>query len=278
MVNLAAAYERKGEAIPPGLLLEDVLVAVKGIKAAEKVRDAAGDIGTAAHAMIEWLTRRGLGQDAGPEPVIPDAAMIAVESWKDWAKAVDFAPLHVEPVVHHAQHGYAGRADVIAKILGITDAWPTTRAARPCIPRRTCQLTAYRHAAASIGLPTDAGLILRLPKTLEDPTFEAVVVPDQPLDDFLAALRLWRWQRTMNGQPIGSGVDLAGQLRASLKVMTPQAEALAALHEVVDRLGKPGPLAAVERVVIEALVRHAIERVEEIAVLVRPRRKKRHVG
>jgi hypothetical protein len=54
--------------------------------------------------------------------------------------------------------------------------------------------------------------------------------------------------------------------------MTPQAEALAALHEVVDRLGKPGPLPAVERVVIEALLLHAIAQVEAIQVLRRPRR------
>jgi hypothetical protein len=60
--------------------------------------------------------------------------------------------------------------------------------------------------------------------------------------------------------------------------MTPQAEALAALHEVVDRLGKPGPLAAVELVIIQALALHAISQVERIAVLVRPRRKKAPVG
>jgi hypothetical protein len=220
MVNLAAAYERKGEAIPPGLLLEDVLVAVKGIKAAEKVRDAAANVGTAAHTMIEWLTRRGLGEDAGPEPVIPDAAMVAVMQWQDWAKRVDFEPLHVEPVVYHAQYGYAGRADVIANILG-TRTLADYKSSRAVYPEAHLQITAYRYAAASIGLPTDAGLIVRLPKTLEDPAVEAVPVPDQPLDDFLAALRLWRWMRVMNGQPIGSGVDLAGQLRASLKAMQP---------------------------------------------------------
>lgn len=54
--------------------------------------------------------------------------------------------------------------------------------------------------------------------------------------------------------------------------MTPQAEALAALHQVVDRLGKPGPLAPVEKVIVEALVVHAIERIEAIQALKRPRR------
>lgn len=216
MVNLAAAYERKGEAIPPGVLVEELLLAVKGVKAAEKVRDAAADVGTAAHTMIEWLTRKSVGQDPGPEPTIPDAAMVAVMQWQDWAKRMDFTPLHIEPVVYHAIHGYAGRADVIALIEGRCWLADYKTGAR-VYPEAHLQITAYRHAAASIGLPTDAGLIVRLPKTLEDPAVEAVPVPDQPLDDFLAALRLWRWQRTMNGQPIGSGVDLVGQLRASLK-------------------------------------------------------------
>jgi hypothetical protein len=29
-------------------------------------------------------------------------------------------------------------------------------------------------------------------------------VLDAPLDDFLAALRLWRWQRRMDGKPVGT--------------------------------------------------------------------------
>ena len=95
-------------------LLDTVLDAVHGVKAADKARDSAANIGTQAHAMIEWLTRRMLGLDVDAEPVIADAAMIAVEAWKDWAKAVEFTPLHVEPVVYHEQYGYAGRCDVIA--------------------------------------------------------------------------------------------------------------------------------------------------------------------
>ena len=183
-------------------LLDTVLDAVHGVKAADKARDSAANIGTQAHAMIEWLTRRMLGLDVDAEPVIADAAMIAVEAWKDWAKAVEFTPLHVEPVVYHEQYGYAGRCDVIAMIEDVKTLadWKSGKAV---YAESHLQITAYRHAGASIGLDSDAGLILRLPKTLADPNFEAVPVPDQPLDVFLAALALWRWQRTMAGQATG---------------------------------------------------------------------------
>ena len=47
-------------------------------------------------------------------------------------------------------------------------------------------------------------MILRLPKVVEDPAFEAMVVPDVPLPVFLSALTLWKWKRTMDGLPTGS--------------------------------------------------------------------------
>ena len=183
-------------------LLDTVLDAVHGVKAADKARDSAANIGTQAHAMIEWLTRRMLGLDVDAEPVIADAAMIAVEAWKDWAKAVEFTPLHVEPVVYYEQYGYAGRCDVIAMIEDVKTL-ADYKSSKAVYAEAFLQVGAYRHAGASIGLDSDAGLILRLPKTLADPTFEAVPVPDQPLDVFLSALCLWRWQRAMNNQPVG---------------------------------------------------------------------------
>jgi hypothetical protein len=45
---------------------------------------------------------------------------------------------------------------------------------------------------------------VRLPKTVADPAFEVQWVPETvTLEDFLAALRLWRWQRQMAGRPTG---------------------------------------------------------------------------
>jgi hypothetical protein len=67
------------------------------------------------------------------------------------------------------------------------------------------QNRAYRHAATQQGLPTAAGLILRLPKLLADPAFEAMPVPaDTSMDAVLAAFHLWRWQRAVQGKPVGT--------------------------------------------------------------------------
>ena len=54
------------------------------------------------------------------------------------------------------------------------------------------------------GLAAEQGIIVRLPKLFDDPAWEAMAVPETlTIEDFLAALRLWRWQRRMEGRPIG---------------------------------------------------------------------------
>jgi hypothetical protein len=53
-------------------------------------------------------------------------------------------------------------------------------------------------------MPSTQGLIVRLPKYQDDPAWEAMLVPEAlTVEDFRAALRLWRWQRRMVGQPEG---------------------------------------------------------------------------
>ena len=72
-------------------------------------------------------------------------------------------------------------------------------------PEAFLQNVAYRHAAKRHGWPSAQGLIVRLPKRLDDPAWEVMGVPDAiGLEDFLAALRLWRWQRRMAGRPLGT--------------------------------------------------------------------------
>jgi hypothetical protein len=187
----------------PEYVLSAVAEAVTGVKAADREKQRAATIGTAVHAGIEWHLRRALGDDPGPEPLLPDAALWAVESWKDWAKAVALKPLVIERTVYCIRCGYAGTLDLYARVenrLTIID-WKTGRA---IYPEAFLQNVAYRHAAREQGLPSEQGLIVRLPKLLSDPAWEAMIVPDTlKLQDFLAALRLWRWQRTMEGRPTG---------------------------------------------------------------------------
>jgi len=206
MLEIASRYPT----ISADHLLELVIETVKGVKAADKEKEKAAAIGTAAHAKIEWHTRRLLGEDAGPEPVIPDAALLAVMAWEDWAKEVDFTPLCAERVVYCLDCGYAGTADWIAKVRGAVTLGDY-KTGKAIWPEAFLQNRAYRHAAKrSLGIETEAGLILRLPKTYEDPAFEALAVPETAMASVLAALELWKWQRVASGRRLEPA---AGRLR-----------------------------------------------------------------
>jgi len=191
------------EARDPEHVLTAVAEAVNGLKAADREKRTATTIGRAVHAGIEWHLRTWLGEDAGPEPLLPDAALWALESWKDWARSVDLEPLAIERTVYCEDCGYAGTLDLYARVKGV----PTIldwKSGKAIYPEAFLQNVAYRHAAAHLGMASELGLIVRLPKQLEDPAWEALPVPDTvTLADFLAALRLWRWHRLMEGKSIG---------------------------------------------------------------------------
>ena len=197
----------------PEYVLAAVAEAVTGVKAADRERQKAAVVGTAVHAGIEWHLRRMLGDDPGREPRLPDAAAWAVEGWKDWAASVRLEPLAIERTVYCLRCGYAGTLDLYARVKGVATVldWKSGRA---IYPEAFLQNLAYRHAAAGLGLRADQGLIVRLPKLVDDPAWEVMLVPDTlRLDDFLAALRLWRWQRQMEGRqlpgPVAIGPDQA---------------------------------------------------------------------
>jgi len=187
----------------PEYVLSAVAQAVTGVKAADRERQKAAAIGTAIHAGIEWHLRTRLGEDAGPAPRLPEGAVWAVESWKDWAKSVALEPLAIERTVYCELCGYAGTLDLYARVGGI----PTVidwKSGKAIYPEAFLQNIAYRHAAERLELWSEQGLIVRLPKLVDDPAWEVMTVPETvTLADFLAAGNLWRWQRRMDGQPEG---------------------------------------------------------------------------
>ncbi len=98
---------------------------------------------------------------------------------------------------------YAGTLDLYAPFRGVLTGldWNSGKAN---YPKAFPQNVAYRHAATRRGLPSTQGLIVRLPKYQDDPAWEAMPVPESlTIEDFRAALRLWRWQRRMKGQSEG---------------------------------------------------------------------------
>jgi len=187
----------------PEYVLTAVAAAVTGVKAADRVKQQAATIGTAVHAGIEWHLRARLGEDAGPEPTLPDEALWAVESWKDWAQSVQLEPLAIERAIYCDACGYAGTLDLYARVEGVLSVldWKSGKA---IYPEAFLQNVAYRHAARRLGLPSEQGLIVRLPKLVEDPAWEVMLVPETvTVANFRAALSLWRWQRQMDGLPTG---------------------------------------------------------------------------
>src|SRR2546422_3735268 len=68
----------------PEYVLAAVAEAVSGVKAADREKQKALTIGTAIHAGIEWQLRSRLGEDAGDEPTLPEAAARAGGSSKGW--------------------------------------------------------------------------------------------------------------------------------------------------------------------------------------------------
>ena len=109
----------------------------------------------------------------------------------------------IERTVYCLACGFAGTLDLYARVEGALSVldWKSGRA---IYPEAFLQNVAYRHAAERQGLPSTQGLIVRVPKLVDDPSWEVMAVPVKlDIDDFLAAARLWRWQRQMEGKPVG---------------------------------------------------------------------------
>jgi hypothetical protein len=191
-------------------------------KAHTRALAKAADIGTAAHAKIEWTLQRALGQRVGPEPLVPEAARPAVWAFEAWRSAVALEPIMVEQVVWSRTHAYAGTMDLLARldtrallqvlrqqgpVAPTLAAWLESRTTATALvdfktgkaiyAEASLQSVAYQRALEEMGHGrVDGGLIVRLPKATTDPGFEVgVVLPGRRLfPTFLATRQLWQWQ------------------------------------------------------------------------------------
>jgi hypothetical protein len=163
-------------------------------RANQKLLEKAGEIGTQAHQMIEWTLRMELCQTVGPSPEIGPEAKLAYAAWVRWRDTVKFKPILIESQVVSHKYQYAGTMDYLcAEVNGIETLcdWKT---GKRVYYEAHLQNAAYRQAVREMGVADPkAGLILRLPKTKEDPTFEAVPARCEAecFALFLAAKQLW---------------------------------------------------------------------------------------
>ena len=171
-------------------------------KAHVKELAKAGDIGSQAHALIEWTMRTQLMQKVGPSPRITDAAQWAFFAWEDWRKSVKLKPIFIEQTVYSENYGYAGTMDLLAEVEGVLTVvdWKTGKAV---YSESHLQNAAYRQAIREMGHgDPKQGLIVRLPKVETDPNFEVVAAKPENLmfPKFLDAMSVWQWQQEMEAE------------------------------------------------------------------------------
>lgn len=163
-------------------------------RAGQKALEKAGDIGSQAHQMIEWTLRASLCQEVGPAPQIGPEAKIAYAAWMDWKDSVRLRPISVESVVVSHKYQYAGTMDYLCAEVNGVETLCDWKTGKRVYFEAHLQNAAYRVAIREMGIADPkAGLILRLPKTKDEPGFEAVPARDEQecFEVFLAAKTLW---------------------------------------------------------------------------------------
>lgn len=183
-------------------------------KAHRKKLRAAGDIGSEAHAMIEYTLRKELGQAQNGEPPLSAPAAYAFAQWQQWRETVDLEPIFIEQTVYSDSGKFAGTLDLGANLTWLGRRLKTVldwKTGKSIYWEALLQNTAYSHAIVEMKqwdeLP--AGLIVRLPKTETDPPFdpkshESVywIAPErQPelMNHFMQVRGTWQAQQDLDG-------------------------------------------------------------------------------
>lgn len=169
-------------------------------RAGQKLMNAASEIGSQIHAMIEWDLRCKMLEQPGASPHVSDKAMWGYMAWQDWAKSVKLRPIHIEQAVWSRTYGYAGTLDLLAEVNGVETVldWKSGKAV---YMESHLQNAAYRHAIREMGhAEPKQGLIVRVPKNETDPEFEVIEANDEKesLDAFLHFLEGWKWQQKVD--------------------------------------------------------------------------------
>jgi hypothetical protein len=182
---------------------------------------AQADIGTVAHERCEWSVKKKMGAEVSPQDPISgpramalpiadrERALWASIAFDDWMAKNRVEPIATEIVVAHRKYGYAGTADLVARVNGAVSLIDL-KTSSGIWPEMRLQVAAYRAALNSPGgLPVPVEMtmpiattahIVRLPKKVSDPEFEAVEVGnlDAHMDAFLSLLNVWKWSNEVS--------------------------------------------------------------------------------
>lgn len=194
MVIEAAArlYEADKALTAPGFVLS-LQAALGTEKAHSKELAKAGEIGSSIHELVEWSLRAELLESVGKSPLLGDQAQWAYQAFQRWRQGVKLKPIMVEATVCCHCHKIAGTMDLLCNIEGeetVCD-W---KSGKRVYWEAKLQNAAYRHCVREMGLgDPKKGLVLRLPKILGDPDFEAVDCGDEAyyFEKFLHVKDIW---------------------------------------------------------------------------------------
>lgn len=200
-----AYYEEVGSLLAEPLEKSDFISRVEDrlgkVKAHRKKMKEAADIGTQVHKRIEWELRGILGKKRSEEEPSLDhpKAVRSYERWQEWCAVTRFKPLEIEIPVASQVFKFGGTADLLAEVndpdlgpgIEVID-WKT---GKHIYDEALLQNAAYRVALKEMGISNDRGRIVRLPKEVNDPEFEAKLVPslDEVIVPFLSLIPVWRW-------------------------------------------------------------------------------------
>lgn len=171
-------YEQDKALTTPGFLLS--LEAMLGKeKAHTKELNKAGEIGSSIHELVEWSLRAELLETVGKSPILGDQAQWAYQSFQRWRQGVNLKPIRVEQVVACTCHKIAGTMDLLCTIDGV-ETVADWKSGKRVYWEAKLQNAAYRHCVRAMGMGDPrSGLVLRLPKVIGDPDFEAVDAGDE---------------------------------------------------------------------------------------------------
>lgn len=161
--------------------------------------DVAGELGSEAHALIEWWLRG----EIGPRPPARPGAEMAFRAAQKWAASVQLEPIFCEQTVWSEEWGFAGTMDLFGRVngkLALID-WKTSKR---FYPEHGLQSAAYITALDEMGHAKSdevLGVIVRLPKETDGPAEAHILEPShaERFRRFALAMETWRWMREVEG-------------------------------------------------------------------------------
>jgi len=185
VLNAAVESMLEGEFNGPQEFQMDIEARLTGARQHVKELAKAGEIGTSIHQMIQWQLRQELGEEAGPAPVLSDAAQWGFMAWQDWYKNARIRPVRIEQPVWEEDRvladgtvipgDVAGTIDLVSESLddgslGVED-W---KSSKHIYDTHHLQVGRYVDMAERmLGVIIPRARIVKIPKTIGD---DAIVV------------------------------------------------------------------------------------------------------